>query len=81
MQLRRCDTLLQEAEIRMRFLQAAVWNMWFAVEFDKLVTWDESEEMADARAVLRNGWLGALPKICFMDESIKESQVEHGKES
>jgi hypothetical protein len=80
-QLRRCDTLLQEAEIRMRFLQAAVWNMWFAVEYDNLVTWDESEEMADARAVLRKGWLSALPKICFMDEGIKEAQGEHGKES
>jgi hypothetical protein len=79
-QLRRCDTLLQEAETRMRFLQAAVWNMWFAVEYDKLVTWDESEDQANERAVLRNGWLGALPKICFMEESIKAAQNEHGKE-
>jgi hypothetical protein len=78
-QLRRCDQLLQEAEIRMRFLQAAVWNMWFAVEYDKLVKWDEREDQAEARAVLRNQWLSALPKICFMEESIKEAQSEHGK--
>jgi hypothetical protein len=79
-QLRRCDTLLQEAETRMRFLQAAVWNMWFAVEYDKMVTWDESEEQANERVVLRNGWLSALPKICFMEESIKAAQSEQERE-
>jgi len=75
-QLRRCDVLLQEAEIRMRFLQAAVWNMWFAVEYDKLVTWDEGEDLADGRAVLKNGWLSVLPQICFMDEGMSEAAKE-----
>lgn len=62
-QLRRCDLLLQEAETRMRFLQAAVWNMWFAVKYDDLVTWDEGEDLAEGRAVLKNGWLSVLPEI------------------
>jgi len=69
-QLRRCDALLQEAEARMCFLQAAVWNMWFAVDYDKSVTWDEGEALAEGRAVLKNGWLSVLPKICFIDESM-----------
>jgi hypothetical protein len=80
-QLRRCDALLQEAETRMRFLQAAVWNMWFAVEYDKLVTWDEGEDLAEGRAVLKTGWLSVLPKICFMEESTSEAEREHGEQS
>lgn len=80
-QLRRCDNLLQEAEIRMRFLQAAVWNMWFAVEHDKSVTWDEGDVLADGRVVLKNGWLSVLPRICFIDQGLCESQKEQGMSS
>jgi hypothetical protein len=80
-QLRRCDVLLREAETRMRFLQAAVWNMWFAVEYDKLVSWNEGEDLAKKRVVQRNGWLSVLPNICFMDQSTSEAQQEHGEQS
>jgi len=80
-QLRRCDLLLQEAEIRMRFLQAAVWNMWFAVEYDKLVTRDEGDVLAEAQAVLKNGWLSVLPNICFMKEGTSEAEKESEKKT
>ena len=55
--------------------------MWFAVKYDDLVTWDEGEDLAEGRAVLKNGWLSVLPEICFMEESTSEAQREHGQQS
>ena len=74
--LRRCDTLLQEAEVRLKFLQAGVWNMWFVVEKDEGVTFDEGEDCARARVVCENRWLSVLPQICFADRGRGDGKLE-----
>jgi len=63
--LRRCDALMQEAEVRLNFLKAGVWNMWFVVDRDEKVVFDEGEECEKARAAFRDRWLSVLPQICF----------------
>lgn len=64
-ELRRCDMLLQEAELRLRFLQGAVGNMYFAVGRDEAITWEETERLAHARAALKFQWACILPQMCF----------------
>lgn len=64
-QLRRCGMLLQEAELRLRFVQYAVWNMWWTVGRDAAVSWDEGEDKERARAAFEKRWLSVLPQICF----------------
>lgn len=68
-QLRRCDMLLQEAEIRLRFLQGAVGSMWYAVGRDKDVTWTENERLIGVRALLKKDWASILPQMCFAHTS------------
>jgi len=63
--LRRCDELMQEAEVRLDFLQAEVWNMVFMVGRDEKVVFDEGEVCERAREAFRDRWLGVLPHICF----------------
>ena len=63
--LRRCDALMQEAEVRLNFLQNGVWNMWFVAERDGMVCFDEGVDCEKARAAFRDGWLSVLPQICF----------------
>jgi hypothetical protein len=75
--LRRCDALLQEAEVRLGFLQDGVWNMWFVVGKDERVVFDEGEEIERARAAFRDRWLSVLPQMCFMGQRReKELQEE-----
>lgn len=79
--LRRCDALMQEAEVRLRFLQAAVWEMWFVVGRDGKVLFEEGEESVSARAELEKRWLSVLPQICFAEKHQRESELEMRKES
>jgi hypothetical protein len=74
-QLRRCDMLLQEAELRLRFLQTGVGNMWFTVGRDDAVSWDEGEVLATSRTAFESRWLSVLPQICFTNhvQSIVQS--------
>lgn len=80
-QLRRCDTLLQEAELRLRFLQAGVGNMWFTVSRDEAVNWDEGDILAKARAAFENRWMSVLPQICFADHVESQVQSKASKEA
>lgn len=73
-QLRRCDMLLQEAEIRLRFLQSGVGNMWFTVGRDDAVSWDEGNVLAKARAAFEDRWLSVLPQICFANHQQSNMQ-------
>lgn len=80
-QLRRCDALLQEAELRLRFLQAGVGNMWFTVGRDGAVSWDEGDVLARARAAFENRWMSVLPQICFADHVESHVQNNASKEA
>ena len=79
-QLRRCDDLLQEAELRLRLLQSGVGNMWFTVGRDEQVTWNEGKAYARARRTMERRWLSKLPQICFADpvqsQASKDEQCE-----
>lgn len=75
-QLRRCDMLLQEAELRLRFLQGAVGSMWFAVGRDAEITHEETERSAWARALLKKNWARVLPQMCFADGKSRMNPVE-----
>ena len=74
-QLRRCDALLQEAEVRLKFLQDGVWNMWFVVGKDAAVWFDGGDDCR-AKAVLQNRWLSVLPQICFANH--QENDLQNG---
>jgi hypothetical protein len=82
--LRRCDALMQEAEVRLNFLQNGVWNMWFVAERDGMVCFDEGVDCEKARVAFRDGWLSVLPQICFaglkrekeLQDEKRELQVE-----
>jgi hypothetical protein len=82
-QLRRCDLLLQEAELRLRFLQAGVGNMWFTVGRDDAVSWDEGDVLATSRAAFESRWLSVLPHVCFANhvQSIVQSMASKGHQS
>lgn len=68
--------LLQEAELRLRFLQGAVGSMWFAVGRDAGITYEETEKWAWARALLKKNWARVLPQMCFADGKSRMSPVE-----
>lgn len=75
--LRRCDALMQEAEVRLNFLQAGVGNIWFVAERDEMACFDEGVDCEKARAAFRDRWLSVLPHICFAGlKREKELQVE-----
>jgi hypothetical protein len=74
--LRRCDALLQEAELRLKFLQTGVWNMWFVVGRVEAVSFDEGEDCARAKVAFENRWLSVLPQICFADHGDGESKIQ-----
>ena len=74
--LRRCDALMQEAEVRLKFLQDGVWNMWFVVGKDETVCFDEGEECERARAAFRDRWLSVLPQICFAGQK-REKELQN----
>lgn len=76
-QLRRCDKLLQEAEIRLRFLQSGVGNMWFTAGRDNSVTWDEGAVLWKARKAFETRWLGVLPQICFTHHPKSQESQDH----
>lgn len=78
-QLRRCDMLLQEAELRLRFVQCAVWNMWWTVGRDEKVSWDEGEDKERTRAAFEKRWLSVLPQICFNGRQ-HDAVAEEGEE-
>jgi hypothetical protein len=82
-QLRRCDMLLQEAELRLRFLQTGVGNMWFTVGRDDAVSWDEGEVLATSRTAFESRWLSVLPQICFTNhvQSIVQSMASKEHQS
>lgn len=69
-QLRRCDMLLQEAEMRLRFLQGAVGSMWFAIGRDDEITWEEDERLIGARARMKSEWACVLPQMCFAEAKL-----------
>lgn len=81
-QLRRCDMLLQEAELHLRFLQGAVGSMWFAIERDQNIYWEEDQAGINE---LRSDWAKILPQMCFppgvlsRDEKRYESSGQRGR--
>lgn len=79
-QLRRCDDLLQEAELRLRFLQSGVGNMWFTVGRDNAVTWTEGKAYARARRTLEKRWLSVLPQMCFADPAQSQASRDEQHE-
>ncbi|GAB7328342.1 hypothetical protein MBLNU13_g00334t1 [Cladosporium sp. NU13] len=79
--LRRCDALMQEAEVRLKFLQDGVWNMWFIVDKDEKVCFDESEDCNRARSAFRDRWLSSLPQICFAGQKREKELQDEMKES
>jgi hypothetical protein len=62
--LRRCDSLLVEAQIHLRFLQGAVSEMWFLFGREEGVE-DESEDEGRQRSALEKQWTDKLPEDCF----------------
>lgn len=79
--LRRCDMLLQEAEVRLRFVQAGVWNMWYVVGKDEKVHFDEGDDAARAKRAFENRWLVVLPPMCFADHKDSDLQNNTSRDS
>lgn len=63
--LQRCDGLLAEAELRIRFLQIAVEEIWFLLGREKDVYREEVDEEGKGRGVLEAEWVKVLPEVCF----------------
>jgi hypothetical protein len=65
-QLRRCDMLLQEAGMRLRFLQTGLQSIWFSIGRDPAVRLDKGDVEANTRTTFETRWLSVLPQICFV---------------
>ena len=78
--LRRCDVLMQEAEVRLNFLQNGVWNMWSVAGRDEMVCFGEGEDCERARAAFRDRWLSVLPQICFAGLKREEELQDEKRE-
>ena len=73
--------------MRLNFLQNGVLNMWFVVEKDEKVCFDEGEDRKRARAASQDRWLSVLPQICFasqtrakeLQDEMKENEIRSGR--
>ena len=56
--------------------------MWFVVDKDEQVCFDEGGDRERARAAFRDRWLSVLPQVCFAGQRReKELQDEERRES
>lgn len=78
-QLRRCDVLLREAEVHLRFLESVVGEMWFVVGRDEAVRGGvESLAEAGEREGLKREWAMVLPQMCFRPGTLSRGEKSLG---